>query len=165
MTQRTEIAIIGRSCRLPGASSVEVWGSVVDRRSIKGARIGVDAAQSFAVGQLAYQRSVHFTGRLFVLREIADGRGEWEGEASFSQVRDTVLGMNLGCVPMTIKDCYGTSNNTLFQIGGQVFYRLKRDWFGIATLHLLRTTNVRSDKVEDPAIIGLTGFVRIAKRF
>jgi hypothetical protein len=150
---------------LPGASSVEVWGSLVDRRSIKNERIGIEASQSFAVGQLAYNRSLLFTGRLFVLREIANGKGEWEAEASYSQVRDTVIGTMLGCVPMNIADCYGSSNNTLFQIGGQVFYRLKPDWFGIATLHVLRMTNLRSDKVEDPAVLGLTGFVRIAKRF
>ncbi len=150
---------------LPAASSVEVWGSVVDRRSIKNTRIGIDAAQSFAVGQLAYQRSVLFTARVFVNREIANGKGEWEGEAQYSKVRDTVIGTMLGCAPGVIADCYGTSNNTLFQIGGQVFYRLKPDWFGIATLHVLRMTNLRSDQVEDPVVYGVTGFVRIAKRF
>ena len=149
--------------QLPGASSIEVWGSIVDRRSIKGTRIGLDATQSFAAGQLAYQRSVFFTGRLFVLREIANGRGEWEGEASYSQVKDTVLGMNLGCA--MVSDCYGTSNNTIFQIGGQLFYRLKADWFGIGTLHILRVTNKRSDQVVDPAVLGATAFLRIAKRF
>lgn len=152
---------------LPAASSVEVWGSFVDRRSIKNTRIGIDAAQSFAVGQLAYQRSVLFTARVFVNREIANGKGEWEAEAQYSRVRDTVLGTTLSCVPgdMDVANCFGSSNNTLFQIGGQVFYRLKPDWFGIATLHVLRMTNLRSDQVEDPAVMGITGFVRIAKRF
>lgn len=148
---------------LPAASSVEVWGSIVDRRSFKKVRVGLDASQSFAVGQLAYQRSVMFNTRLFVLREIANGRGEWEAEASYSKVANTILGTGLGCA--MISDCYGTSNNTLFNIGGQVFYRLKQDWFGIATLHLLRTTNKRSDQLVDPAVIGATTFVRIAKRF
>jgi len=148
---------------LPEASSVEVWGSFVDRRSIKGARIGIDASQSFAVGQQAYQRSVLSTARLFVLREMANGRGEWEAEASYSQVKDSVLGMNLGCA--MVSDCYGTSNNTLFDIGGQLFYRLKPDWFAIGTFHLTRITNKRSDMVTDPTVYGVTGFFRIAKRF
>lgn len=148
---------------LPAASSIEVWGSFVDRRSIKGTRIGIDAMRSFATGTQAYQRSVLLVGRLFVLREIAGGRGEWEAEASFSDVKDSVLGMTVQCTG--VADCYGTSNNRLYQIGGQVFYRLKADWFGIATLHLLRTTNQRSDQLVDPTVTGMTGFVRIAKRF
>ena len=102
---------------------------------------------------------------------IADGRGEWELEASYSDIRDTVLDkMGLGCGidamgrPLYY-ECYGTSNNTLASLGGQVFYRLKRDLMSIATLHALRITNKRSDMVVDPAITGLTGFLRIAKRF
>jgi hypothetical protein len=148
---------------LPEASSVEVWGSFVDRRSIKGARIGIDASQSFAVGQQAYQRSELFVGRLFVLREFANGRGEWEGEASYSKVKDSILGMDLGCA--MVSDCYGSSNNTLIDVGGQLFYRLQQDWFGIATLHVTRITNKRSDMVADPNVLGITGFLRIAKRF
>jgi hypothetical protein len=157
---------------LPEASSAEVWGSFVDRRSIANTRIGLEAFRTFVVGDLAYQRTVGLFTRLFVLREIAGGRGEWEGEASYATTKNTVLGApgTLGCgvdamaAPL-YADCYGTSNNTLFSLGGQVFYRLKADWFTIGTLHLLRITNTRSDGVPDPAVIGLTGFIRIAKRF
>ncbi len=46
-----------------------------------------------------------------------------------------------------------------------MYYRLKSDWFGLATLHILRLTNKRSDQIEDPNVIGATAFVRIAKRF
>jgi hypothetical protein len=155
---------------LPQASSVEVWGSLVDRRSIKNARIGLDASNSFAVGALAYQRSVAFLARLWVLREFANGRGEWEGEASFSKIADSRLGTGLGCGTSgvagdVISDCYGTSNNYLYSIGGQVFYRLKADWMMIGTLHLLRITNKRSDGLVDPAVNAVTTFLRIAKRF
>ncbi len=156
--------------KLPQASSVEVWASFVDRRSIKNARIGVDVSRTFAVGDLAYQRSVSLIGRLFVLRDIANGRGEWEAEASYSDVRDTVLGTGLGCGTTgmagdVISDCYGTSNNSLVDVGGQVTYRLKQDWLGIATLHVVHITNKRSDGLADPGVNGLTGFLRIAKRF
>lgn len=156
--------------KLPQASSVEVWGSFVDRHSIKDARIGLDVARTFAVGELAYQRSVSLIGRLFVLRDIANGRGEWEAEASYSDVKDSVLGTGLGCGTTgmpgdVISDCYGTSNNTLVDVGGQVTYRLKQDWLGIATLHVVHITNKRSDGLADPGVNGLTGFLRIAKRF
>ncbi len=148
---------------LPAAKSVEVWGGVVDRRSIKGTRIGIDGSQSFGVGDVAYQRSEVFLGRLFVNRLIQDGRGEWEAEASYSKVVDSTIGQNLTCTMAS--DCYGTSNNTIISAGGQLFYRLKEDWFGIGTLHVMRINNKRSDALVDPTVTGITGFVRIAKRF
>jgi hypothetical protein len=152
---------------LPQASSVEVWASFVDRRSIKDARIGLDVSRTFGTSDLAYQRSVSLIARLFVLREIAGGRGEWEAEASYSNVRDTVLGTGLGCGTSglagdVVSDCYGTSNNNLYSLGGQVFYRLKADWMAIGTLHFLRITNKRSDGLVDPPDNGVPGFVRIA---
>ncbi len=146
--------------------SVEVWGGIVDRRSIKNTRIGIDASQTFSVGEVAYQRSDMFLGRLFVNRELANGRGEWEGEASYSKVRDQTGAMSLACpLPTDVAGCYGSSNNTVISAGGQVFYRLKEDWFGIATLHLMRISNKRSDQLTDPTVTGITGFLRIAKRF
>jgi hypothetical protein len=150
---------------LPTAQSVEVWGGVVVRRAIKDARIGVDASQTFSAGQLSFQRSEIFTGRLFVNRLIQSGRGEWEGEAQFSKIKDSRLApaMGLGCT--MVSDCYGTSNNTVMSLGGQLFYRIKTDWFGIGTLHLMRITNLRSDGVPDPSVVAITGFIRIAKRF
>jgi hypothetical protein len=166
---------------MPAASSAEVWGSIVDRRSIANTRIGLEGFKTFAVSDLAYQRTIGTFGRLFVLREIAGGRGEWEAEAGYATTKNTVLGAagTTGCgldmgdptatpprppTPLYV-DCYGTSNNSLISLGGQLFYRLKTDWFGIGTLHVLRITNKRSDGVEDPTILGVTGFIRIAKRF
>ncbi len=157
---------------LIAAASADVWASFVDRRSIKDARIGLEASRTFGLGDLAYQRTVGLFTRLYVLREIAGGRGEWEAEASYATTSNTVLGAagTLGCGvdadgnPLYF-DCYGTSNNSLMSLGGQVFYRLKQDWFGIGTLHLLRITNKRSDQLEDPTVLGVTGFIRIAKRF
>ena len=151
------------TAKLPAAKSVEVWGGIVDRRSIKATRIGIDGGQSFSVGDVAYQRSEVFTGRLFVNRLIQDGRGEWEGEAQYAKVKDSTIGQNLTCA--MISDCYGTSNNTVMSVGGQLFYRIKPDWFGIGTLHVMRISNKRSDALVDPTVTGITGFIRIAKRF
>lgn len=156
----------GAGINLPAAKSVEVWGSLVDRHSIKDARLALDVSRSFGVGDLAYQRSEALIVRGTAQRELASGKGEWEAEVAYTQVIDSVLGMGLGCGSATdIKDCYGSSNNTLISAGGQIFYRLRRDWFTIATLHVMRITNTRSDGVVDPAILGATGFLRIAKRF
>jgi hypothetical protein len=148
---------------LPAATSAEVWGGITDRQSIRNTRIGIDASQSFNVGDVAYQRSEVFIGRVFVKRDIADGRGEWEAETSYSKVKDSTIGQNLTCTMLS--DCFGTSNNNVISAGGQVFYRLKADWFGIGTAHLMRISNKRSDGVVDPTITGLTAFIRIAKRF
>jgi len=149
--------------KVPAAQSVEVWAGIVDRHSIKGTRIGLDGGQTFGIGDVAYQRSEVFMGRLFVNREIRDGRGEWEGEANYSKVKDSTIGQNLTCTKL--EDCFGTSNSTVMSVGGQLFYRLKTDWFGIGTLHLMRIGNKRSDGLVDPPVTGITGFVRIAKRF
>ncbi|NVB78369.1 MAG: hypothetical protein HOV81_08255 [Kofleriaceae bacterium] len=156
----------GAGINLPAAKSVEVWGSFVDRHSIKDARLALDVSRSFGVGDVAFQRSEALIVRGTAQRELAGGKGEWEAEVAYTQVIDSVLGMGLGCGSATdIKDCYGSSNNTLISAGGQIFYRLRRDWFTIATLHVMRITNTRSDGVVDPAIVGATGFLRIAKRF
>jgi hypothetical protein len=158
---------------LPAARSIEVWGSVVDRRFPGDVRVGIDGSRSFGIGGLAFQRSEALLVRLHALRGFRDGRGEWEAEISYTDVRDSVIGMSLtdaktcGATagPAGIPECYGTSNNKLYSAGGQLTYRLKQDWLGIATLHLLRIGNVRSDGLVDPTVTGITGFVRIAKRF
>ena len=160
---------------LPAANSVELWGGLVDRRFFFNTRVGIDGSYTFKVGELAYQRSLANLYRLFVNRLIQDGRGEWEAELSYTRIADAPLGnpMTLGCGltpdPMTafpaVVDCYGHSNNTILAATGQLFYRIADDWFGIGNLSVMRITNKRSDGVEDPAVLGFTGFVRVAKRF
>jgi hypothetical protein len=153
---------------MPAARSIEVWGSIVDRRFFGETRVGLDVSRSLGIGDLAFQRSESLLGRLFVLRGFSNGRGEWETEASYTDVRDSVIGTSLNPMNGTcglVPECYGTSNNKLFSLGGQLTYRLKTDWLGIATLHALRVTNTRSDGLVDPPVTGITGFLRIAKRF
>lgn len=158
---------------MPTARSIEVWGGITDRRFPGDVRLSLDASRSFGIGDLAYQRSEFLLVRLAALRSFRNGRGEWEAEASYTDVRDSIIGMSLnaagGCgslaPQLNVPECYGTSNNTLYSAGGQVTYRLKTDWLGIATLHLLRIGNTRSDGLKDPTITGITGFIRIAKRF
>jgi hypothetical protein len=160
---------------IPAAKSVEVWGSFVDRRSFKDARIGLDISRSFGLGGNSYQHSNTQTYRLFVLREFAGGRGEWEGELQYATVLNDAATAMTECVAGTmnieqqINLCYGNSNNKLMSAGGQVVYRLKADWLGIANLYVLRTANKSLNGmgtvVTDPTVTGFTGFIRIAKRF
>lgn len=163
------------SITVPAAKSVELWGSFVDRRSFKGARIGVDVARSFGLGDASYQHSNTQTYRLFVLREFLEGRGEWEGELSYAKVLNDLAGGMSQCTAgtMTIEQqinvCYGNSDNTLISGGGQVVYRLKPDWLLIGNLYVMRTANKSLDGagkvITDPTVTGFTGFLRIAKRF
>jgi hypothetical protein len=163
------------SITIPAAKSVELWGSIVDRRSFKGARIGLDVARSFGLGGNSYQHSNTQTYRVSVLREFAEGRGEWEGDITYATVLNDAASSMTQCTAGTmnieqqINICYGNSNNKLISGGGQVVYRLKPDWLAIANLYVLRTANKSLDGagkvVTDPTITGFTGFLRIAKRF
>ncbi|HTL33107.1 MAG TPA: hypothetical protein VL326_08275 [Kofleriaceae bacterium] len=161
---------------IPAAKSIEVWGSFVDRRSFKDARIGLDLARSFGIGGTSYQRSNTQTVRLFVLKDVRDGRGEIETEVSYAKVLNDAAAAMTACtsgggVESLLNNCYGHSTNTLISAGAQLVYRLKADWLAIANLYILRTSNQSPNPagmgapVEDPAILGFTGFLRIAKRF
>jgi hypothetical protein len=145
---------------LPAAKAVEVFGSIIDRHSIKDARIGVDAIQTFGYGTVSYQRNEVFALRLFVGHELASGNGEWEAELSYANTKDT----NVGNACTNVADCYGSTTGTVVSAGGTLYYRINRDWFTIAQLFLNRTTLARMSG-EDPSITGLSGYFRIAYRF
>jgi hypothetical protein len=160
---------------IPAAKSVEIWGSIVDRRSFKQIRLALDAARSFGIGDTSFQRSNTQTVRVFALRDFREGRGEWEAEVSYAKVLNDAANSMTTCTTATapieqqVNICYGNSTNTLISAGAQVVYRLKADWLGIANLYVLRTTNVSPNPaggvITDPAVLGFTGFLRIAKRF
>jgi hypothetical protein len=168
--QRPEFTLITPDVMTPditlqAASSVEVWGGITDRRSIKDMRIGLDGSKTFGVGNIAFQRNESTGLRLFGARELANGRGEWEAEIAYASVADTpAAGMT--CADLTT--CYGISNSSLLSLGGQLYYRINRDWFAIASMYLSRIDNTRSDgttSVVDPTVTGFSGYGRIAYRF
>lgn len=144
------------------AASVEVWGSIIDRHSIKDARLGVEGSQSFGVGSVPYQRNESFYLRGFVGHEIKGGRGEFTGEVTYLKAADAAKTSTCA----DVSTCYGAANTSIVGIGGDLYYRLNEDWFGIAMLSLSRnTTKLAGATAEDPAITGLMGFLRIAYRF
>ena len=144
------------------AASVEVWAQIVDRHSIKDARLGLEGSQSFGVGTLPYQRNESFYLRAFLGHEIKGGRGEFTGEVTYLKTADAAKSSTCA----DVNSCYGASNTTIEGIGGDLYYRLNEDWFGIAMLSIERnTTKLAGATAEDPAILGLTGFLRIAYRF
>jgi hypothetical protein len=148
---------------LPAAQGVDVYLGFVDRQSIADLRLGADVSRSFAAGSVAYQRSEVLAARVFAGRELSRGRGEWEAELGYSTTKDTAGGT--AC--MTPADCFGTSNGTMLSIGGNLYYRISSDWFALGNLWVTRNAVQASAPmaVNDPAILGLTGYARIAYRF
>ena len=153
---------------LPAAKSVEVYGSITDRHSFKDARIGVDGLQTFATGNVPFQRTKFFAMRLFAAHEIKDGQGEWEADLSYSTSVDSGGGT---CAASTdLSTCFGFTNGTVISLGGTAYYRFNRDWFGIASLYLTQTSLKEGGTMgmappADPDIIGASGLLRLAYRF
>jgi len=157
------------SVTLEAAKGVDVFVAFIDRRSFAKLRLGADVSRSFAVGNIAFQRSEVLAGRVFGAREFKDGRGEVEGEVGFSTTKDVSGGTM--CVNLTmLNQCFGTSNGTILSVGGNVYYRINADWFALGNLYLSSygvtpagPTGMAAQ--ADPTIIGITGFGRIAYRF
>ena len=155
--------------KLDAAKGIDVFGSIMDRRSFLNLRLGIDGSRSIAVGNTAFSRSEIFTVRGFFSREIGKGRGEWEGEVSYAKTRDRSGNMMAACGTMSPADCFGTSNATIISAGGQIYYRIKDNVFGIGNLYVSQMALDRKDAanmtVSDPAILTVMGFVRVAYRF
>jgi hypothetical protein len=63
---------------------------------------------------------------------------------------------------------------SILQLGGNLYYRINRDWFVLGTLvlHHQTLTSVPVDamgnvqpRASDPSVNGITGFFRAAYRF
>lgn len=155
--------------KLDAAKGVDVYGSIIDRRSFANLRLGVDFSRSIAVGDVSFNRAESSTGRLFASREIGEGRGEWEAEISYAQSKDRNGGMAATCTgDISPADCFGASSTTVFGAGAQVYYRIKKDIFGIGNVYVSQMGLDRQDgtmTVADPSLLSITGFVRVAYRY
>jgi hypothetical protein len=150
------------------ASSVDVWASIVDHHSFKDMKLGIDGSQTFGVGTVAFQRTKAFNLRLFGSHEFKEGRGEWQAEVAYTTLTDSVRNATAMCqlAPTSVPDCYGYSTASLLGFGGQVYYRLNADWFGVVSAYATQINSKRGDvATADPAVLSLTGFLRIAYRF
>jgi hypothetical protein len=156
---------------IDAAKGVDVYFSFTDRRSFADMRLGADVSRSFAVGDVGYQRSEVLAARVFAAREFKAGRGEWEGEVSYSTTKDVAGGAMCPPRATTMLDqCYGSSNGSILSLGGNLYYRINQDWFALGNVYL-SSYNVKAAPVNgtavppDPTIFGLTGFARVAYRF
>ena len=150
---------------LTAARGYEVYGSFIDRHSFGDSRIGVDAVETFSYGNVAFQRDEVFAFRAFISRELTSGKGEWEAEVSYATTKDTNNG-GTACDSTNLNTCYGETNGTVISAGGSLYYRLNRDWFLIGQAYLSQTTlKQATGTMDDPSILGLSGYFRIAYRF
>ena len=97
---------------MPAGKSVEVYGSIVDRRSVKDVRIGVDGSRMFRVGDVAYQNTASLAFRTFIAREFKEGRGEWEAEVAYITTKDDQAGVV--CSVNVIADCFGSAKTSAY---------------------------------------------------
>jgi hypothetical protein len=147
------------------AKGYEVYGSIIDRHSFGDARIGVDAVQTFSSGTIAFQRDELFALRAFVSRELTSGKGEWEAEVSYATTKDTNSGYTCA-TSADLATCYGETNGSVLSVGGALYFRINRDWFLIGQAYVSQTSlKQASAMTEDPSILGLSGYFRIAYRF
>jgi len=150
---------------LQGNKGVELYGSFVDRRSIKDLRLGVDGTRSFGIGEVAFNRSEILSLRAFAGRELKNGHGEWEGEVQYTTTKDSASGIDCS----NVYTCYGSSTGAIAQAGGNLYYRFNRDWFVLGHLGLTRQTlsynRTMQPPVADPAVYGVTAYFRAAYRF
>jgi hypothetical protein len=158
---------------IPQGSSVEVYASVTDRRFLDKYRIALDGLRTFGVDTIAYQRSEVTALRAAMSTEVKDGRGELEAELAYSSTRDTgnPMGTSTCAAATDTLTCFGRTEGSVLSLGGTLYYRFNRDWFGVASAFLSRTDvapvnpGVTTVVAPDPTITGLTGFGRLAYRF
>jgi hypothetical protein len=151
---------------IPAAQGGEVTFQAVDRRSILGLRLTGSVGRFFPIGDVSYHKAESLMARLAVAREFAGGRGEWELEAGYlytqDQERDTA------CATPMVLTCYGSAKLGAPSAGGLLFYRFATDWYGFASAWASTQSLTINDAGTDesqPAILTLSGLLRIAYRF
>lgn len=166
----------GTELPLQGTKGVEVGGSIVDRRSIKDLRLGLDVMRTIGIGgdtAIAFMRSNIFAVRVSAARELKSGHGEWEAEVAYTTTQDSAAGTECAPGAMAVVFCYGSSQGSILSAGGNLYYRINRDWMALGTLFVTRqhltyygnNAMAMGGAKEDPAVLGLSGFGRISYRF
>ncbi len=152
---------------IPAADSAELYFQAVDRRFYGGVRLAGSFMRVFNAplsGENA-ARSTASVVRVTGNKELKDGRAEVEGEVSYAASKDEVRGV---CTTADLQTCYGSSSARTVSLGGTGFYRIKPDWFVMATVELASqklTTIDGMATIANPSILMTTAFVRASYRF
>jgi hypothetical protein len=154
------------SVTFAAAQQAEVAFSAIDRRSFKDLRLGGHFIAIFGLGDASVYHATSNIVRLTAAREIKDGRGELELDASYVATDDDSRGEL--CNPAAIDTCFGSSQSRTLALGGQFFYRLKQNWLFIGSGNIGRqsiTTVQAAGPTAQPAILMTTAFARLSYRF
>nr|HEX4315453.1 hypothetical protein [Kofleriaceae bacterium] len=152
---------------LQAEEGVDFYASITDRHSFKDMRLQADLMRTFGIGGTAYDHTELLGLRVSAQHDIKGGQGEWEAEIAYTTTRDSDAGQ--ACNPAVIQSCFGSSASSLLSVGGSVYYRINRNWFGIGSLYVtkesIQTNQGVGNVANDPDITGITGFLRVAYRF
>lgn len=148
---------------LAAAQSVEVWGQLL-HRNIKGARVGLDLTKIAGIGDATFGRSSVLALRAFGSRDFKAGKGELELGLGYASASDD----NMGTSCATVSECFGASEVATLSFNSAVYYRLAPSLFGFVMLDVSRATNTLNDggtMTTDPAVLGVSGYLRLAYRY
>ena len=99
---------------LSPTKGADIFFSFIDRRSFKDLRLGVDGSRSFAIGKVAFERNEVLAVRAFGARELASGKGEWEGEVGYATTKDKTAGVVCDGTNATLgSQCFGSSTGSI----------------------------------------------------
>ena len=154
----------------PAAENADLTLQLVDRKSFKDMRIALSATRSFGIGNANLYRNKSLVARLSGSKQVADGKGEVEGDFTYLSSADDNRGTacNLAS-PTTISACYGSAKVTSFTGSALLFYRFKPSWFLVTSAtvgeELMSATDNAGDLQPQPALLVANLFLRLAYRF
>jgi hypothetical protein len=154
------------------AQAADITVSLVDRKSLGDARLGLSGTGSFGVGSANLYRNRAYIGRLDATKSFADDRAEFEASLTYVNSADDNRGIAcaLGMPGMsTIETCYGASDVQSVTAGLLLFYRFSQAWFIIANANvgtqMSRSAAADGTLVDQPTILTTGGLLRLAYRF
>lgn len=159
----------GNEVRLPVAQAADMTLRAVDRRSLGGFRFAAGLTKTIGVGDENLDRSTAIIARVDASREFLDGDGEFELNLSYLKSTDENLEHNCGTDQLDFLACYGSAKVSTLGLGGLVFYRPARQWLTMASVTVanqsLDSSMEDGTRQDQPTILMLTGFLRLAYRF
>jgi len=153
---------------LAKAQAADITIAGVDRRSIKGMRLGLSYSRAFGLGEQNLNRSEFQVVHLNGLRDVLGGLGSVEGSVTYVSSKDDNDDMACGSSLEPLA-CYGTSTASTLTLGLMGTYRFKPEWLGILSTTLgsqaINVENVAQERLDLPRIMTASVFLRLAYRF
>jgi len=157
---------------IPAAEALELTLQATDRRSYKGHRISGQYTAILGRGNTNLYRTDANVVRLNASREVKDGMGEYDINLGYVASKDENRGQVCGGTPMdAFTSCFGTSKINTISLSGLLFYRPVVNWFVVVSASAasqgitILDAGATPQGVNQPRILILTGFLRIARRF